>query len=132
MGTGLSILIPGVLLVLASRAPKWALAGVMLLFAWITLASWPAVGVGVALGYCLIIASGALLKRGFILAVGAEVLGFWLLSNLGNWWQFFSHDLAGLVACLIAGLPLLAQAALVDGLVAGALWFGVARRFAVT
>ena len=132
MGIGLSFFIPGVLLVLASQAPKWALATIMALFVWITLASWPAVAIGVAAGYFLVIASGALLKRNFALAVGAEAFAFWLLSNLGNWWQFFSHDLGGLTACLIAGLPFLGWALIADSLVAGILWFGIARRFAAT
>lgn len=125
---GLSTLIPGVTLVLASRMPRWPLAAAVVVFAILSLHSWPAVAVGVAAGYLAVVACGPLLRHSFVVALTAEVAGFWLLSNLGNWWQFYPHSAPGLVECLIAGLPYLGQAFLIDGIVAGTLWFGVARR----
>ena len=125
---GLSTFIPGIVLVLASRMSRWLLALALAVFAGVSLFSWPAVAIGVAAGYTVVVICGPLLKRSFLLALSLEVAGFWLLSNLGNWWQFFPHDTVGLVECFIAGLPFLGRALLIDGLVAGALWFGLARR----
>ena len=128
----LTAFIPGIALVLASRMPRWLLALALVVFAGISLFSWPAVATGVAAGYVVVVVCGPLLKRSFFLALVLEATGFWLLSNLGNWWQFFPHDTAGLVQCFIAGLPFLGRALLIDGLVAGALWFGLARRLTPT
>ncbi len=125
---GLSTFIPGITLVLASKMPRWLLAVSLMAFTGISLVSWPAVAIGVAAGYLVVVLCGPLLNRNFLLALSLEVAGFWIFSNLGNWWQFYPHSAIGLVECLIAGLPFIVRAFLIDGAIAGALWFGFARR----
>ena len=53
--------------------------------------------------------------------VGA--LGFFLLSNLGNWYAFYPHTLSALVECYVRGLPLLGNTLVGDALF-GAILFG--------
>ena len=125
---GLSTFIPGITLVLASKMPRWLLAVSLMAFTGISLVSWPAGAIGVAAGYLVVVLCGPLLSRNFLLALSLEVAGFWIFSNLGNWWQFYPHSAIGLEECLIAGLPFIVRAFLIDGAVAGALWFSFARR----
>jgi len=42
-------------------------------------------------------------------AVVAASVGFYLVSNLGNWWVYQPHTWAGIVECYSLGLPYLAR-----------------------
>jgi len=56
-------------------------------------------------------------------AVVAASVGFYLVSNLGNWWAFQPHTWAGLVECYTLGLPYLARTLLGNALYSS-LFFG--------
>lgn len=56
-------------------------------------------------------------------AVVAASVGFYLVSNLGNWWAFQPHTWAGLVECYTLGLPYLGRTLLGNALYS-ALFFG--------
>jgi len=58
------------------------------------------------------------------IAVVAASVGFYLVSNLGNWWVYQPHSFAGLVECYTLGLPYLARTLFGNALY-GALFFGV-------
>ena len=67
-------------------------------------------------------------RRGVPRLAGATLLGaltFWTISNLGNWWLFYPHDGAGLLANYASALPYLLRSLLGDALYV-ALLFGVA------
>lgn len=61
---------------------------------------------------------------GLPVAVIAASLGFYLLSNIGNWWVYQPHTWAGLLECYALGLPYLMRTLLGNALYA-ALFFGV-------
>ncbi len=61
--------------------------------------------------------------RRFAAAVLAGALGFFLLSNLGNWLAFFPHTFPALIECYARGLPLLGNTLAGDALF-GAILFG--------
>ncbi|GJM12385.1 MAG: hypothetical protein DHS20C12_07880 [Pseudohongiella sp.] len=58
-----------------------------------------------------------------IAAVAASI-GFYLVSNIGNWWVYQPHTWAGLVECYTLGLPYLART-LFGNMLYGSLFFGV-------
>lgn len=58
------------------------------------------------------------------IAVIAMSVGFYLVSNIGNWWVYQEHSWAGLVECYTLGLPYLARTLLGNALYT-ALFFGV-------
>lgn len=64
----------------------------------------------------------ALTTRLPVAVIGAS-LGFYLVSNLGNWWAFQPHTWAGLVECYTLGLPYLART-LFGNVLYSALFFG--------
>jgi len=48
---------------------------------------------------------------------GATLLGaivFFLVTNLGVWWAFYEHSLAGLIACYVAAIPYFGRTLLGD------------------
>lgn len=49
------------------------------------------------------------LKTRLPVAVVASSVGFYLVSNIGNWWVYQPHTWAGLVECYTLGLPYLAR-----------------------
>ncbi len=57
-------------------------------------------------------------------AVIAASVGFYLVSNVGNWWVFQPHTLQGLIECYTLGLPYLLRTLLGNALYS-ALFFGV-------
>lgn len=64
------------------------------------------------------------LLAGLPIAVVAASLGFYLLSNIGNWWIYQPHTVAGLIECYTLGLPYLARTLFGNALYAS-LFFGV-------
>jgi len=58
------------------------------------------------------------------IAVIATSVGFYLVSNIGNWWVYQPHTWAGVIECYTLGLPYLARTLLGNALYA-ALFFGV-------
>lgn len=56
-------------------------------------------------------------------AVVAASVGFYLVSNLGNWWAFQPHTWAGLIECYTLGLPYLART-LLGNVLYSCLFFG--------
>ncbi len=64
------------------------------------------------------------LMLGLPVAVVAASVGFYLVSNLGNWWLYQAHSFAGLVECYTLGLPYLARTLFGNALYT-ALFFGV-------
>lgn len=48
------------------------------------------------------------------ITIVAGAVVFYLISNLGSWWGYYSHDLAGLIACYTNGLPYLLRSLLGD------------------
>ena len=56
-------------------------------------------------------------------AVIAASVGFYSVSNLGNWWVYQPHTLAGLLECYTLGLPYLARTLLGNALYSS-LFFG--------
>ena len=48
------------------------------------------------------------------ITVVAGAVAFYLLSNLGPWWGYYSHDLTGLMTCYTNGLPYLLRSLLGD------------------
>lgn len=65
----------------------------------------------------------ALLTRLPVAVVAASV-GFYLVSNLGNWWVYQPHTWAGIVECYTLGLPYLART-LFGNVLYSSLFFGV-------
>lgn len=63
------------------------------------------------------------LIMGLPVAVIAASVGFYLISNLGNWWVYQEHSVAGLIECYTLGLPYLARTLFGNALY-GALFFG--------
>jgi hypothetical protein len=57
-------------------------------------------------------------------AVVAASVGFYLVSNLGNWWVYQPHTWAGVVECYTLGLPYLART-LFGNILYSSLFFGV-------
>jgi hypothetical protein len=57
-------------------------------------------------------------------AVVAASVGFYLVSNLGNWWAYQPHTWAGILECYTLGLPYLARTLLGNALYS-ILFFGV-------
>jgi len=64
------------------------------------------------------------LLAGLPLAVVAASVGFYLVSNIGNWWVYQPHTWAGVVECYTLGLPYLART-LFGNVIYSALFFGV-------
>lgn len=64
------------------------------------------------------------LFNGLPVAVVAASVGFYLVSNIGNWWVYQPHTWAGLVECYTLGLPYLART-LVGNVLYSALFFAV-------
>ncbi len=58
------------------------------------------------------------------MTVIAGALTFYLISNLGPWWGYYSHDLSGLMACYANGLPYLLRSLLGDAFYSAA-FFGL-------
>ena len=58
------------------------------------------------------------------IAVVATSIGFYLVSNLGNWWVYQPHNWAGIVECYTLGLPYLART-LFGNVLYSSLFFGV-------
>ncbi len=58
---------------------------------------------GVPMGRCLL--AGAVRPVRLVLAAGAGATVFFVVSNLGVWWEAYPHDAVGLLACYIAALP---------------------------
>ena len=56
-------------------------------------------------------------------AVIAASVGFYIVSNLGNWWVYQPHTFAGLLECYTLGLPYLARTLLGNALYSS-LFFG--------
>ena len=63
------------------------------------------------------------IAMGLPVGVIAASLGFYLVSNIGNWWVYQPHTLAGLIECYTLGLPYLARTLLGNALYAS-LFFG--------
>ncbi len=58
------------------------------------------------------------------IAVVAASLGFYLISNIGNWWVYQPHTWAGIVECYTLGLPYLVRT-LFGNMLYSSLFFGV-------
>jgi hypothetical protein len=58
------------------------------------------------------------------IAVVATSIGFYLVSNLSNWWVYQPHNWAGIVECYTLGLPYLART-LFGNVLYSSLFFGV-------
>lgn len=61
-------------------------------------------------------------------AVLVSALGFYLLSNIGNWWAFYEHSLSGLLSCYLNGLPYLGRTLVGDALYS-VVFFGIYEAF---
>lgn len=58
------------------------------------------------------------------LAIVSASVGFYLVSNVGNWWVYQPHTWTGIVECYTLGLPYLART-LFGNMLYGSLFFGV-------
>ena len=58
------------------------------------------------------------------IAIVATSIGFYLVSNLSNWWVYQPHNWAGIVECYTLGLPYLART-LFGNVLYSSLFFGV-------
>lgn len=67
---------------------------------------------------------GRALSTHLPVAVVAASVGFYLVSNLGNWWVYQPHTWAGIVECYTQGLPYLART-LFGNVLYSSLFFGV-------
>ena len=57
-------------------------------------------------------------------AVIAASVGFYLVSNLGNWWVYQPHTWEGVVECYTLGLPYLLRT-LIGNVIYSTLFFGI-------
>lgn len=64
-------------------------------------------------------------------AVGAGAGFFYLVSNVGMWWDSYPHTLVGLLRCYVDGLPFLGRTVLADAVYGGILFgaFALAGRW---
>jgi len=76
-----------------------------------------------ALCGCYLVRDRALLSRLPVAAIAASV-GFYLISNVGNWWVYQPHTWAGVVEGYTLGLPYLART-LFGSVLYSSLFFGV-------
>ena len=60
---------------------------------------------------------------GLPVAILAATAGFYLVSNLGNWWVYQPHSLAGVVECYVNGIPYLFRT-LIGNVLYSVLFFG--------
>ena len=58
-----------------------------------------------------------------LLGILAASFGFYLVSNIGNWWVYQPHTVAGVIECYVAGLPYLFRTLLGNAMY-GLLFFG--------
>lgn len=57
------------------------------------------------------------------LGILAASFGFYLVSNIGNWWVYQPHTLAGVIECYVSGLPYLFRTLLGNAMY-GLLFYG--------
>ncbi|MEX2131430.1 MAG: DUF6580 family putative transport protein [Pseudohongiellaceae bacterium] len=57
------------------------------------------------------------------LGILAASFGFYLVSNIGNWWVYQPHTIAGVIECYVNGLPYLFRTLLGNAMY-GLLFFG--------